>query len=325
MCFALPVVCLGFLLTAPHVWWMSLLWILPLSILDQLDRRSVHERSQPDESLLAWPFDLIVYLLAGLHLLILFLAVRLFSMESIWSVDALVTVILVGINSGVSGIIVAHELIHRRSKRRVLFGRFILCTLMHEHFFTEHIRGHHVRVGTLEDATTARFGESFLQYYRRAVFQQLLSAWRLDRTRVIQGLIVEWAIAFAVLGYFGFPSFLIYLVLAWRAIFILEIVQYFEHWGLTRSGKKASVVDSWDTDSWMTLYSLVGLSRHADHHASASRPYQQLRFHQESPQLPLGYISLMAVVLFNNKKYMHAATEELRRRKLGPFAEELAA
>ena len=80
-------------------------------------------------------------------------------------------------------------------------------------------------------------------------------------------------------------------------------------------------VDSWDADSRFTLYTLVGLSRHADHHAWASRPYQQLRFWEESPKLPYGYFGTVVLLLVWNSRFRALMTEELRARRLGPFAE----
>jgi alkane 1-monooxygenase len=108
------------------------------------------------------------------------------------------------------------------------------------------------------------------------------------------------------------------------AIRLLEAVNYFEHWGLLRAGRKVRPVDSWDTESSFTLYGMVGLSRHADHHAYASRPYQQLRHFEESPKYPGGYITMVAMVIARNEEFIRIATEELRARKMGPFAEVAA-
>ena len=83
-------------------------------------------------------------------------------------------------------------------------------------------------------------------------------------------------------------------------------------------------IDSWDTDSWFTLYTLVGLSRHADHHAYASRPYQQLRYCDESPKLPRGYFGMVLMAIVNNARYQRLMKAELRRCGLGPFAADPA-
>ena len=80
-------------------------------------------------------------------------------------------------------------------------------------------------------------------------------------------------------------------------------------------------MDSCDTHSWFTYYALVGLSRHADHHAYASRPYQQLRVCEPPPILPGGYVRMIMMCTAFNRKFQDLATEELRRKKLGPFRE----
>jgi alkane 1-monooxygenase len=254
-----------------------------------------------------------------------------------WRADTLTAFFMVGINSGYSGIVVGHELVHRKSKGFQLLGRLLLCTVMYEHFYTEHVRGHHARVGTPEDPATARFGETFHAFYRRTVPAQFRSAWRLERerlgtegapwwdprwlrSRVLQGLLAEWGVAFAILAVAGPGAFVLYLGQALVAIRLLEAVNYFEHWGLVRRGRKPAPVDSWDTDSWFTLYTLVGLSRHADHHAFATRPYQQLRYWEESPKLPTGYFGMVDMVLFRNRRFRELMTQELQRRRLGPFA-----
>jgi len=211
--------------------------------------------------------------------------------------------------------------------------------VLYEHFSVEHVRGHHVRVGTLEDPATARFGESFARFYIRTVPAQFKSAWRLEQkrlgdeqmklfdrrtlgNRVLHGLLVEWGAAFAVLAYLGAAPFVVLVLQAWWATRALEVVNYFEHWGLTRSRRKVMPSDSWDTHSRFTYYALTGLSRHADHHAFASRPFQQLRTWQESPKLPYGYLGMFPLVLAQNTKFRALMSAELKRRKLGPFLEE---
>ena len=97
-----------------------------------------------------------------------------------FSFDTVAAMIAVGSSSGYSGIVVAHELIHRPGRRWQSLGRLVLATVFYEHFFTEHLRGHHVRVGTDTDPATARFGESFNRFYARTVPAQFKSAWRLE-------------------------------------------------------------------------------------------------------------------------------------------------
>jgi len=343
LCFVLPVTCVSFLVTAPHSPAASLAWWSVLAVSVWLDMRGTSERRQPVASLPGWPFDGVLYVLAALQFAIVAGFVRMVTLQGFWHVDTLVGVFLVGINSGYSGIVVAHELVHRPQAHLQLLGRLVLGSVLYEHFYTEHIRGHHSRVGTAGDPATARFGETAIGFLRRTVPRQLRSAWRLEikrlgdegmrwwdprtvRNRVVQGLVVEWGVALAILAVCGPGPCIAYCVQALVAVRLLEAVNYFEHWGLTRpAGKRVRTIDSWDTDSWFTLYTLVGLSRHADHHAHAARPYQQLRHFEESPKLPYGYFGSVVMAIFRNGTFRAHLTRELERRRLGPFESDAAA
>jgi len=244
--------------------------------------------------------------------------------------------VLTGVNAGYSGIVVAHELVHRRNPIEFLMGRILLMGVLYEHFATEHVRGHHPRVGTRKDPATARFGETHREFMRRTLPAQFLSAWRLEkvrlgdpnmkwydprmlRHRVLQGVVAELALLVLFFVVFGWLAAVLFFVQARSAVLMLETVNYIEHWGLTRQGKKVESIDSWDTANWFTLYTLVGLSRHADHHAQASRPYHKLRHFEETAKMPLGYYGTLLLALFRNERYMVLATAELKRKQLGPY------
>lgn len=338
LCFVVPVATLAYHLTAPHSWWGALPWLGVIAGSVIADVHSPGERRQPARRLTRWPFDAVLYVLVAIQVANVGLAVWNVSQYGFWRVDTLVMWALVNVSSGYSGIVVAHELIHRRERHMNWLGRLLLCTVLYDHFSVEHVRGHHARVGTPEDPATARFGETFHQFFRRTVPAQFRSAWRLEahrlgdadmplfdrrqlRNRVLHGLVVEWAVAIAIGIALGWGAFAFYVLQAFGAIRLLEAVNYFEHWGIVRRGKKPTPLDSWDTDSWFTLYTLVGLSRHADHHAYATRPYQQLRYWEESPKLPTGYFGMVTMVFVQNRRFRKLMTAELRRRKLGPFAE----
>lgn len=337
LAFVVPLAALAFLLSAPHPWYLSLPWLLVIVGSVIADQRAGADLRQPAKDLPAWPFDAILFVLAGLQLANVGLLVAVVATHGILAADTLVGLLLVGVSSGYSGIVVAHELIHRTKARFRWLGRLLLCSVLYEHFYTEHLRGHHRRVGTEADPATARFGETFHRFWRRTVPAQFRSAWRLEtkrlgneamrpwdprilRSRVVHGLAVEWSVALAILALLGPGAFAIYLLQALIAVRLLEAVNYFEHWGLTRAGRRVSSIDSWDTDSWFTLYTLVGLSRHSDHHANASRPYPRLRHFDESPKLPHGYFGMVEMVLLRNRRFRKVMTAELRRRQLGPFA-----
>jgi len=344
LAFVLPLITLSFWLTGPHSWWTSLLWASIVYPLVHLDNAAPKDHRQPPDDLPNWPYNLQVYLLVILqmtnHVLLLHTASQLHvntlagAIQTIFM--ALPVIAVAGLTAGYSGIVLAHELIHRRSSFEFLMGRMLLAAVCYEHFATEHIRGHHPRVGTLEDPATARFGETLWGFVRRTIPAQFKSAWHLEkvrfgdknlpwysrkwlRHRVLQGVVVETLACIAIGYYFGGIALVFFLLQAVTAFLLLEIVNYMEHWGLARTGKKVVAVDSWDTDNYCTLYTLVGLSRHADHHAQASRPYQKLRHFNETAKMPRGYYGTIAMALVANKTYQRLATAELKRKGLGPF------
>jgi alkane 1-monooxygenase len=342
--FVLPLATLSFWLTGPHQWRESLLWTLPMITLYWLDGLAPADRRQPPERLAAWPYALQLHALFALqivnHALLLVTAsmLRFDSPASIAQTCAMLlpTIALGGINAGYSGVVVAHELVHRRGALEQAMGRVLLVCVLYEHFATEHIRGHHPRVGTAEDPATAHFGETHGHYLRRTIPAQWKSAWqlatqRLKRTRlrwysphmlrhrVLQGVVAEVALLFAIAYFFGPIAFVFFLVQTAMTILMLETVNYIEHWGLTRTGKKVVAADSWDAENWFTHYTLVGLARHSDHHAQASRPFQKLRHFEETAKMPSGYYSTILLAILMNDRYRAYATRELEQRQLGPF------
>jgi len=342
--FVLPLITLCFWLTGPHSWWASVLWTLPIAVLVLIDNNAPADHRQPPEDLPHWPYNLQVYALFAIqmtnHVMLCVVASRMQLNSWTSLLDAVFmlapVMILTGVNAGYSGIVVAHELVHRRSAIEYTMGRLLLMGVLYEHFATEHVRGHHPRIGTLEDPATARFGETHSEFVKRTIPAQFKSAWNLEkvrlgdanlpwysprwfRHRVLQGVVIQAVMLVAVAYFFGFLALFYFYMQARAAVHMLETVNYIEHWGLVRTGKKVVSIDSWDTDNWFTLYTLVGLSRHADHHAQASRPYEKLRHFSETAKMPKGYYGTIVLALFQNERYRELATEELKRKGLGPF------
>ncbi|HEY2772638.1 MAG TPA: alkane 1-monooxygenase [Candidatus Binatia bacterium] len=338
LCLVLPLTCIAFGLTAPHPWWGTLPFVAVLTASIVADMRSPAERRQPDVTMPGWPFDGVLYVLVAAQLLSVALVVHMIAVAGFWRIDTLVGILLAGVNSGYSAIVVAHELIHRKEKHFQWLGRLLLATALYDHFAIEHVRGHHARVGTSEDPATARFGETALQFLRRTVPAQWKSAWKLEMrrlgdesmtwsdrrmlsNRMLHGIVAEWSVPLVLALVLGAGPAVVYVLQAALAVRLLEAVNYFEHYGLQRSGRRVGATDSWDTDSWFTLYTLVGLSRHADHHANASRPYQQLRYFDDSPKLRYGYFATVCWLMFLNASFRADMAGRLEEHRLGPYAE----
>ena len=98
------------------------------------------------------------------------------------------------------------------------------------------------------------------------------------------------------LGYFLLASLI--------GILLLELVNYIEHYGLTRAKLNESRYErvapehSWNSDHILGRAVLFELTRHSDHHANPERPFQDLRSLETSKQLPFGYPAMMVLALF---------------------------
>src|SRR5262245_13298840 len=115
LCFVLPLAALSFFLTAPHGPGAALAWLLVVVASVFADGRSGDEQRQPAPTLPGWPFDSVLYALFALEVTTLALLVRMAATQDFFRMDSLVAWLLMGITSGYSGIVVAHELMHRRS------------------------------------------------------------------------------------------------------------------------------------------------------------------------------------------------------------------
>ncbi len=218
----------------------------------------------------------------------------------------------VGMVGGI-GINNAHELAHKTDPFERWLAKIALAQTGYGQFFVEHTRGHHIRVATAEDPVSARFGESFWEFYPRAVIGSHASAWRLERERLNRHGKSVWhwsnhnlqawslsVLLFATLtAVFGLKVLPFILLQAAYGSSLLEVVNYLEHYGLNRQRmenghyERCQPRHSWNSNHVVTNLMLYQLQRHSDHHANPTRPYQALRHFDESPQLPSGYASMV--------------------------------
>ncbi|MES0828019.1 alkane 1-monooxygenase [Ruegeria sp. SCP11] len=216
-----------------------------------------------------------------------------------------------GVISGTIGINYSHELMHQKERFERWLGDILLAMVLYSHFRSEHLLVHHRYVGTPRDPVTARYNEGFHRFYPRVLKQCLLSAFQAERDKLarkdlawtdlsnpfwrywlLQGAML--LLAFAIGGWSGLALFL---VQAGVAIWQLELVNYVEHYGLTRKhlgeGKYEHVQPrhSWNASQKASNWLLINLQRHSDHHYKPNRRFPLLQHHSEdtAPQLPYGY------------------------------------
>jgi len=224
----------------------------------------------------------------------------------------------VGIMSGVMGINISHELIHRIQYPFERFlGNIMLWTTGYMHWAIEHVQGHHKNVATPLDPATAKLGESFWAFWPRTVFGGFQSAWKIEArrmermgkkiwspsNRIIRYTASQALLALGLAYLFGFGAILFYIAQGIIAFSLLEVVNYLEHYGLERRKigenryEPVTPLHAWNTSFRLTNYFLINLQRHSGHHAQPQRRYQILRHFDESPQLPLGYAGMVPIAL----------------------------
>jgi alkane 1-monooxygenase len=226
----------------------------------------------------------------------------------------------VGVVTGTVGINYSHELMHQRNRLERWLADILLACVLYSHFRSEHLLVHHRYVATPRDPVTARYNEGFHRFYPRVLRQSLLSAFRAEAQMLARrGLpwqhrsnpfLRYWALQAACLGLAlllgGFSGLMLFLVQAGVAIWQLELVNYIEHYGLTRKhlgeGKYEHVQPrhSWNAAHRASNWLLINLQRHSDHHYKPDRRFPVLQTYgpEEAPQLPYGYpVMTMAAMI----------------------------
>ncbi len=226
----------------------------------------------------------------------------------------------IGVLSGTIGINYSHELMHQKPKAERWLADILLAMVLYSHFRSEHLRVHHLWVATPADPVTARYNEGFHRFFPRVLVQCRRSAWAAElallarkglpwhdranpywRYWALQAGMI--ALAFALGGVQGLALFLFQAAVA---VWQLELVNYIEHYGLTRrhlgNGKYEHVLPrhSWNAAHKASNWLLINLQRHSDHHYKPDRRFPLLQTYgeQEAPQLPHGYplMTLAAMV-----------------------------
>ncbi|MFN4082453.1 MAG: alkane 1-monooxygenase [Bacteroidia bacterium] len=215
-----------------------------------------------------------------------------------------------GLNTGSSAIVVSHEFIHRKNAFELWLGKLLLFTAGNMYFYIEHLRVHHKWVGTEKDHATAKLNESLYGFFARSVKGQFTGALLMEADRlkkenkmpfslenyVIRQIILQFLLLIVLFYFFGFAGVLGYLFQALVANFLLEYVNYIQHYGLSRNEKqRVTEHHSWDCNQFVSRFILVDLARHADHHFYASKPYHTLLTYEQSNKLPSGYAGLFFV------------------------------
>ena len=225
-----------------------------------------------------------------------------------------------GVISGTVGINYSHELMHQKPKFERWFADILLASVLYSHFRSEHLLVHHRYVGTPRDPVTARYGEGFWRFFARVFVACGKSAFGAEKAMLARKNLpwthrsnpfwrywsLQLAFLIAAIWIGGLWGLFLFTVQAFSALFQLELVNYIEHYGLTRKhlgdGKYEHTQPhhSWNAAHKASNWLLINLQRHSDHHYKPDRRYPLLQNYEASdaPQLPYGYPMMTMAALF---------------------------
>ncbi len=283
-----------------------------ISIVDYLVGK---DHSQPDDNARKVPlYRWIALATLPAHMLALWWGLHVYTTVNFDWTGKLGWILSVGAVSGMLAITAAHELIHKPSKLEQWVGGILLSSVCYGGFKIEHIYGHHVHVSTPQDASSAKYGQSVYHFLPRAIYFNIRNAWRLEAARLQRHKQSQWhnemlrwtafSITFALGAFllFGVAGLVFFIGQSVVAFCELEVINYVEHYGLERQKtangyERVRPEHSWNSNYRLMNYFLLNLARHSDHHANASRRYQELRHFEEAPQLPGGYAAMVLLAL----------------------------
>ncbi len=214
-----------------------------------------------------------------------------------------------GTVAGGVGIVLAHEMGHRRSPLDRGLARALLCLVGWGHYLIEHNRGHHRHAALWHDPATARREESlwgFLPRYWVGVWRAAVALGREQRGRLNEA----WALAAvtaalwgAALALAGTAGLVFCLAQAAVAQLLVASVDYVEHWGLQRRvgsdgrPERLTAQHIWDCRNAVSDLMLFNLPRHAHHHTEPWHVADDLQHTDAAPQMPTGYAGMVLLTL----------------------------
>ena len=238
----------------------------------------------------------------------------LYSREAMNTIDAIFLVALSGLFIGIMGTVPGHELSHRTKEKFDMFMANWLLSLSWDCAFAiEHVYGHHKNVGLSIDPATAKRGENIYSFIIKAIVQEQKDAWTIEyerlqrkginlfslKNRMITGYLRS--IIITILSYLigGLGGMLIFLLCAFIAKALLEVINYTEHYGLVRiEGERVFPRHSWNSNSVMSSIYLYNVTRHSSHHEKANLKYWELRAYDGAPMMPHGYLTMLYMAIF---------------------------
>jgi alkane 1-monooxygenase len=300
-----------------------LMWIIYafVPVVDYLLPNDLTNPSEDEQKELEkqWKWKIPLYLFIVIEWYILFWGVNLAANGELTPLKLISHLLSMG-HIGAIGILVAHEIFHKADSFSRFLGWAHMSKYLYMHFFSEHLYGHHKNVATPLDPATSRYNQTVYSFILSSIKGGFVLSWERETEKVkkrgqavwgLENPMIRWiliqlglcALMYYLYDLIGLAYFVIQ---AFLAVFILEMINYIEHYGLVRKEinpgqyEPVTIKHSWNAPSSFQNILLMKLQRHSDHHAHSLKPYQTLCSYEESPTLPCGYAVCLMAILFPN-------------------------
>jgi alkane 1-monooxygenase len=226
------------------------------------------------------------------------------------------------------GTVPAHELTHRKHNRFDMFiGNWLLAFSWDCAFAIEHVYGHHKNIGLTNDPATAKRGEGLYGFIMRAIIKEQVDAWRIEisrlnrrkirlisfKNRMLTGYLKSFMITGLVYFLSQFLGLVTFLLISFLSKFLLESINYIEHYGLVRvPSQPVRPAHSWNSNHYLSSIYLCNVTRHSAHHEKSNLKYWELHPYKNAPKTPFGYLSVLYLTIFFPHIYRRLMEEKLR-------------
>ena len=283
-----------------------LLWLIYalIPLLDYLTPLDLKNRTQEEYDVLEkdWRYNIPLYAIwaADAFMTIWAFNVIYYRSAELSYVELFIFTSTTAVASGIGGA-VGHELFHRKEPIHIFFGTSFYFKMLNMNFWIQHTQGHHKNVATPIDPASAAQGQDVYSFSVKSIFYSFVDGWNIEARRVNKAQpktnaiikilynrvfwlkVLEWTLIGAILYFWDWKVALYFIANAYAESFLLEVINYIEHYGLRRKeiapGKyeRTTIRHSWNAAHRWTNAILVKLQRHSDHHENGYKPYQSLQ------------------------------------------------